>query len=122
MVDALRAVHAPLRRGGTLLDVRPTHWREPRVEVGGRVVGRLRAGDLGDDLAADAAAARLVAEGLFRPVRSGHFWHRFSFGGRREFDDWRLSTRRFPRYTGAPLGRGAITVRRAVVYHEYLRL
>ena len=121
MVDALNAVHKAIRPKGILLDVRPSADLEPRVEVDGRVVGRLVPGDLGQDRAADDAVARLTAAGLFERRRSGHFWHRFSFATGAEFDHWREGTRRFPRYEGAALRKGRITVRRAIAFNEYLR-
>jgi hypothetical protein len=121
MVDALTEVHRALRPGAHMLDIRPSHRRRPRVEVDRRVVGRLAPGDLTQDLQADEALRRCVAEGLFQPLRSGHFWHRFSFTRRAGFDRWRRETTRFPRYSGQPLGPGAVTVRRAVEFTEYLR-
>ena len=121
MVDALIAVHKAIRPKGILLDVRPSADHEPRVEVDGRVIGRLVAGDLGQDRAADDAVARLTAAGRYERRRSGHFWHRFSFATRAEFDHWREGTRRFPRYEGGRLPRGSITVRRAIAFNEYLR-
>lgn len=122
MVDALNAVHGALRPKGLLLDIRPSGDHEPRVEVAGRVVGRLVPGDLGQDRAADDAMARAVAAGRYSPRRGGHFWHRFSFATRAEFDEWRDGTRRFPRYEGPRLsGGGPITVRRAIAFDEYVR-
>ncbi len=121
MVDALNAVHGALRRNGLLLDVRPSADLEPRVEQGGRVVGHLAPGDLDQDRAADDAVAQVTAAGLYEHRRSGHFWHRFSFDTRAEFDAWREGTRRFPHYEGAPLRGRRITVRRAITFDEYRR-
>jgi len=120
MVDALNAVHGAIRPGGALLDIRPSADLEPRVEVEGRVVGRLLPGDLAQDRAADGAIAGLTAAGSYEHRRAGHFWHRFSFATRAGFDQWREGTRRFPRYEGPAL-RGRITVRRAIAFDEYER-
>ena len=120
MVDALNAVHAALRPKGVLLDVRPSADHEPRVEVGRRVVGRLVPGDLQQDRAADDAIARLTTAQRYEHLRAGLFWHRFSFANTTEFDRWRETTRRFPRYQG-PILRGRITVRRAIAFDEYRR-
>lgn len=122
MVDALNAVHRAIRPKGILLDIRPSADLEPRVEVDGRVVGRLVPGDLGQDRAADDAVLRLTAAGLYEHRRAGHFWHRFSFATLAEFDRWREGTRRFPRYEGDRLPpRSRITVRRAIAFIEYRR-
>lgn len=121
MVDALNAVHGALRPNGLLLDIRPSADREPRVEVGGRVVGRLVPGDLGQDRAADDAIARLMSARRLEHRRAGNFWHRFSFATRAEFDEWREGTRRFPRYEGAALRNSRITVRRAIAFDVYVR-
>ena len=118
MVDALHSVHRVLRRGGILVDIRPSTKRLPRLERQGRVFARLVPTDHTRHRLADAAIAGLVDDGLFRPARSGHFWFRHTFPDRaslrawlEERDDWAA-----PRGTDLT---GATTLRRAVEFTHY---
>ena len=118
MVDALRSVHRVLRRGGILVDVRPSTKRLPRLERQGRVFAQLVPTDHTRHRMADAAIAGLVDDGLFRPARSGHFWFRHTFPDRaslrawlEERDDWATPTRSVPS--------GRVTLRRAVEFTHY---
>ena len=120
MVDALRSVHRVVRRGGTLIDVRPSTARVPRVERDGRVVARLAPSDHTRHHSADSAIARFVDEGLLRPARRGHFWFRHTFPDRSSFrtwvderDDWTLPALRLPE--------GPVTLRRAVEFAHYVK-
>jgi len=118
MVDALRRVHASLRRGGVLIDVRPALEPAPRVELRGRVVARLAPLDMTRHSTADAAVRSLVAEEKLRPTRSGRFWYRHTFPDRKALidwvegrDDWTVDRRLIPR--------GRPTLRRAVHFAHY---
>lgn len=121
MVDALRSVHRVLRRGGVLVDVRPTMTRVPRLERDGRVTARLRPGDQTRHRTAEESIARCVGEGLLRPLRSGHFWFRHTFSDRAallrwvaEREDWTIDPRTVPA--------GTRTLRRAVAFTHYRRI
>lgn len=121
MVDALRSVQRVLRRGGILIDVRPSTKRLPRLERHGRVFARLVPTDHTRHRLADAAIAGLVEDGLFRPGRSGHFWFRHTFPDRGamlrwigERDDWTIDRRAVPA--------GTRTLRRAVEFTHYRRM
>ena len=121
MVDALRSVHRVLRRGGVLVDVRPTTARAPRLERDGRVAAQLLPAAQSRHRIADESVARLVDEGLLRPLRSGHFWFRHTFPDReallrwiRDRDDWVVDERTVPQ--------GTRTLRRAVEFTHYRRM
>lgn len=121
MVDALRSVHRVLRRGGVLVDVRPTTTRAPRLERDGRVTAQLLPAAQSRHRIADESVARLVDEGLLRPLRSGHFWFRHTFPDReallrwiRDREDWVVDERTVPR--------GTRTLRRAVEFTHYRRM
>ncbi len=120
MVDALRSVHRVLRTGGVLVDVRPGTARVPRLERDGRVMSRLVPTDHARHHSADAAIARLVDEGLFRPVRSGHFWFRHTFADRASLRAW-LEQRDDWAAPASSIPYGRITLRRAVEFTEYRR-
>ena len=120
MVDALRSVHRVLRTGGVLVDVRPSTSRVPRLERDGRVIARLVPTDHTRHRSADAAIAGLVDEGLFRPVRSGHFWFRHTFPDRASLRAW-LEERDDWAAPGASMPHGRITLRRAVEFTHYVR-
>lgn len=120
MVDALRSVHGVLRTGGVLVDVRPSAARVPRLERGGRVIVRLVPNDHARHRSADAAIARLVEDGLFRPVRSGHFWFRHTFPDRAGLREW-LDGREDWALPGTAQPHGRITLRRAVEFTHYVR-
>lgn len=117
MVDALRKVHAALRPGAVLLDVRPATSRVPRLERGGRVIARLSPTDHTRHHSADSAIATLVEEKRLRPLRSGVFWYWHTFTDRaalrawiEERDDWTLET---------AVPRGRITMRRCIEFTHY---
>lgn len=121
MVDALRSVHRVLRRGGVLVDVRPTTARAPRLERDGRVTAHLLPGVQTRHRMAEESVARCVDEGLLTPLRSGHFWFRHTFPDReallrwvRERDDWVVDERTVPQ--------GTRTLRRAVEFTHYRRM
>lgn len=121
MVDALRSIVGTLRRGGVLIDVRPSRKRAPRLERRGRVVARLVGTDHGRHLAADASVAGLVAEGHLRFVRSGHFWFRHTFPDRSSLQAWLDEREDWDAPRGADL-RGALTLRRAVEFTHYVKV
>ncbi|HEX4743424.1 MAG TPA: hypothetical protein VFW12_02000 [Candidatus Limnocylindria bacterium] len=121
MVDALRSVHRVVRRGGTLVDVRPGTARVPRLEHGGRVYARLAPTDHTRHHAADDAIARLVAEGLFRPARGGHFWFRHTFPDRASLRAW-LDERDDWAAPAVSLPSGPVTLRRAVEFTHYVKV
>ena len=121
MVDALHSVHRVLRRGGVLVDARPSTKRLPRLERDGRVTARLAPSDQTRHRIADESISRLVDEGLLRPLRSGHFWFRHTFRDRDELlrwiadrDDWTTARRAVPS--------GTRTLRRAVEFTHYRRM
>ena len=121
MVDALRSVHRVLRSGGVLVDVRPSTERVPRLERRGRVIARLVPTDHTRHRSADGAIARLVAEGLFRPSRGGHFWFRHTFPDRPSLHAW-LEERDDWDAPAVALPAGPITLRRAVEFTHYVKL
>ena len=118
MVDALRSVHRVLRSGAILIDVRPSRQRVPRLERRGRVVARLVGTDHSRHVAADESVARLVDEGLLRPLRSGHFWFRHTFPDRRSLQAWLDEREDWDAPRGMDLS-GAFTLRRAVEFIHY---
>ncbi|HLZ47687.1 MAG TPA: hypothetical protein VKR80_03440, partial [Candidatus Limnocylindria bacterium] len=77
MVDALHQAHRAVRPGGTIIDLRPDSAHQPRVTRGGRTLGALyeRREAIGDNRHSDRAVARVVREGLLRPIRAGHFYY-----------------------------------------------
>ena len=120
MVDALRSVHRVLRRGGVLVDVRPSTERVPRLERRGRVIARLVPTDHTRHRAAGAAIAGLVDDGLFRPARSGHFWFRHTFPDRPSLQAW-LAERDDWDAPRVALPAGPVTLRRAVEFTHYVK-
>jgi hypothetical protein len=74
MVHALHRAHALLAPGGCLIDLRPTA-ETARFEAGGLPIGPLDA-DQADrrHAAAEAALARVVADGLFHVDAVHEFW------------------------------------------------
>lgn len=120
MVDALRSIVGMLRSGGILVDVRPSRKRVPRLERRGRVVARLVETDHSRHLAADESVARLVHEGLLRPLRSGHFWFRHTFPDCPSLQAWLDEREDWDAPRGADLT-GALTLRRAVEFTHYRR-
>lgn len=127
MVDALHAAHRAVRPGGTVIDLRPDSLHQPRIFQGRVLRGGLQETALakGDSGASDRAIARLVAEGLLTPVRTGHFWYSLRFADRAGLDRWLDTSRRLRGYapgTRARIGPGGgIIVRRALTYGIYER-
>jgi hypothetical protein len=130
MVDALHEAHRAVRPGGTLIDLRPDSDHQPRILRGGRAVGGLyeRPKAVADNHFSDRAAARVVREGLLKPLRSGHFWYSLPPMDLPTLDDWLAESRRiggYTRGTHALLARDPgrpIVVRRALAYAIYLRV
>jgi len=129
MVDALHEAHRAVRPGGTLIDLRPDSDHQPRVFRGGRAVGRLyeRREAVADNHFSDRAVARVVREGLLKPLRSGHFWYDLPPMDLPELDRWLAESNRLGGYTAgtrAALVRHPerpIVVRRALAYGIYRR-
>lgn len=121
MVDALRSVHRVVRKGGTLVDVRPSTARVPRVERDGRVLARLEPTDHTRHHAADDAIAGFVEQGLLRPARRGHFWFRHTFRDLSSFRTW-VEERDDWTAPAMSLAAGPVTLRRAVEFAHYVKL
>jgi hypothetical protein len=130
MVDALHEAHRAVRPGGTLIDLRPDSDHPPRVLRGRRAVGGLyeRPTAVGDHHFSDRAVARVVREGLLKPLRSAHFWYSLPPMDLPTLDEWIAGSRRiggYTRGTHALLAREParpIIVRRALAYGIYRRL
>ena len=130
MVDALHEAHRAVRPGGAIIDLRPDSDHQPRVLRGRRAVGALyeRPSAVADNHFSDRAVARVVREGLLRPIRSGHFWYSLPPMDLPTLDDWLAESRRlggYTRGTHALLARDPdrpIIVRRALAYGIYERL
>jgi hypothetical protein len=130
MVDALHQAHRAVRPGGTIIDLRPDSSHQPRVTRGGRTVGHLfeRREAIVDNHHGDRAVARVVREGLLRPIRAGHFYYLLPAMDLRRLDDWLAQSRRiggFTRGTRAILARHPerpIVVRRPLAYGIYRRI
>jgi len=130
MVDALHEAHRAVRRGGTIIDLRPDSIHQPRVLRGGRVVGAIyeRPTAMADNHFSDRAVARVVREGLLKRIRSGHFWYLLPPMDLPTLDDWLAQSRRlggYTRGTRAALARQPdrpIIVRRPLAYGIYERL
>src|SRR5260221_7501335 len=130
MVDALRHAQRAARRGGTIIDLRPDSSHQPRVQRGGRAVGHLyeRRDAIVDNHFSDRAVARLVREGLLKPIRSGHFYYSLPRMDLPALDAWLAEARRIAgctRGTRAALARDPerpIDVRRPLAYGIYRRI
>ncbi len=130
MVDALHEAHRAVRPGGTLIDLRPDSDHQPRVLRGGRAVGGLyeQPSAVADNHFSDRAVARVVREGLLKPIRSGHFWYDLPPMDLPTLDDWLAQSRRLAGYTRgthAALTRDPdrpIVVKRALAYGIYRRV
>jgi hypothetical protein len=130
MVDALHEAHAAVRPGGTVIDLRPDSTHRPRVLRGRTAVGGLyeRRDAIGDNRASDRAVARVVREGLLKPLRAGYFWYSLPQMDLPALDAWLSTSRRIAGYTRgthAALAKEParpITVRRALTYAIYRRI
>jgi len=131
MVDALRAAHRRVRRGGIVIDARPDASRHPRMIAGGRVRGQLlQSADADErDERADAAVERVVASGLFRRTgERGVVWHGATFGDLAELDEYLDDSARYARYDRGtrsallPFRRDPIAMRRAIKFDVLQRL
>jgi hypothetical protein len=130
MVDALHEAHRAVRPGGTLIDLRPDSDHQPRVLRGGRAVGGLyeRPKAVADNHFSDRAVARVVREGLLKPIGSGHFWYSLPPMDLPTLDLWLTESRRiggYTRGTHAALARDPvrpIVVRRSLAYGIYRRV
>ena len=130
MVDALHEAHRAVRPGGTIIDLRPDSDHQPRVLRGRRAVGALyeRPSAVADNHFSDRAVARVVRDGLLKPIRSGHFWYSLPPMDLPTLDDWLAESRRlggYTRGTHALLARDPdrpIIVSRALAYGIYERL
>ncbi len=130
MVDALRAAHRAIRPGGTLIDLRPDSTHQPRLLRGRADLGGLveRPIAVGDNAASDRAVSRFVRAGLIRPIRSGHFWYRFTMPDLAALDEFVETSLRIGRYGPGARARLArepdrpIVIRRALAYGIYERL
>src|SRR5205814_4906614 len=90
MVDALHEARSALRRGGTLIDLRPDSSHPPRVVRDGRDLGGFyeRREAIGDNHASDRALARVVRDGLLTPVRTGSFWYDTRYPDLESLEAW----------------------------------
>ena len=130
MVDALHQAHRAVRPGGTIIDLRPDSAHPPRVLRGGRAVGGLyeRRDAVVDNHLGDRAIARVVREGLLKPIRHGHFWYELPIAYLAELDAYVGQSRRIAGYTrGTHAALGAqpdrpIVLRRALAYGIYKRI
>jgi len=130
MVDALHQAHRAVRPGGTVIDLRPDSDHQPRLVRGRQGVGGLyeQPRAVADSHFSDRAVARVVREGLLKPIRSGHFWYSLPPMDMAALDGWLAESRRlggYTRGTHALLARDPdrpIVVRRALKYGIYERL
>ena len=130
MVDALHQAHRAVRPGGTIIDLRPDSDHPPRVLRGGRSVGGLyeQPRAVADNHFSDRAVARVVREGLLRPIRRGSFWYDLPTMDLAELDEWLAESRRIGGYTRGTHARLArdpgrpIVVKRALAYGIYRRV
>jgi hypothetical protein len=130
MVDALHQAHRAVRPGGTIIDLRPDSDHQPRVVRGGRAVGGLyeQREAVADNHFSDRAVARVVREGLLKPIRAGHFWYDLPAMDLAALDDWLAQSRRLGGYTRGTRAALAshperpIVVKRALAYGIYRRV
>jgi hypothetical protein len=89
MVDALKEAHRIVRPRGILVDARPDSrvfaYAEHQIANGkyrqAGVIATART-ELANDRTSDRAVATAVANGWFRSLRAGRFWHRVLFEDR----------------------------------------
>ena len=131
MVDALRAAHRRVRRGGLVIDARPDAAARPRLIAGGRVRARVVQSVDADtrDGHADEAIERVIREGLFRRTgERGRLWHGATFADLAQLDDYLDETARYARYEGGTrralvrFRDGPIRMRRAIKFEMFERL
>ena len=123
MVDALRAAHRRVKRGGVVIDVRPDAAHPPRIIAGGRIRGGIhQAADSDErDRRSDLAVERVVALGLFRRTgERGLVWHTTRFADLAELDDYVSDSARYAGYDRGtrrallPFRQGPLAWRRAI--------
>jgi hypothetical protein len=130
MVDALHEAHRAVRPGGTIIDLRPDSDHQPRVFRSGRAVGGLyeEPTAVADSHFSDRAVARVVREGLLKPLRAGHFWYELPPMDLPTLDDWLAESNRiggYTRGTHAALAQDPdrpIIVKRALAYRIFRRV
>ncbi|MBU6423848.1 MAG: hypothetical protein KGQ88_07435 [Chloroflexi bacterium] len=119
-----------MRRGGLVIDARPDPSRQPRIVAAGRVRAQVRQSPSADlrDESADSAVAKLVREGLYRVVRSGHVWHSVRFADLADLDAYLADSSRYAAYGKEmrpkllPFRRGPLDMRRAIGFDVLERL
>lgn len=130
MVDALRAAHRAVKRGGVVIDARPDASRAPRVSARGAVRGCfVQTADADQrDAQADSAVEHAISEGLFRPVRRGHLWYATTYRDLAELEAYLAESGRYDacsrgtRKALLPFRRRPILVRRAIKFQVLERL
>ena len=122
MVDALHQAHSAVRPGGTLIDLRPDSGHQPRVTRGGRAVGGLyeRRDAIVDNHFSDRAVARVVREGLLKPIRKGHFSYELPPMDLPTLDAWLAESRRLGGYTRGTHAMLAVDPARPIVVRRPL--
>jgi hypothetical protein len=131
MVDALRAAHRRVKRGGFVIDARPDAAHPPRISAGGRVRGGIHQTEDADerDRRADRAVERVIEIGLFRRTgERGLVWHTTRFADLAELDEYVNDSARYAAYDRGtrrallPFAKGPITWRRPVKFEVLQRL
>lgn len=130
MVDALRAAHRRVRRGGLVIDARPDASRHPRIVARGSVRAYLDQCEDAEerDRRADAAIERVVARGLFEHGEIGRVWHTSRFADLAELDAYVSDSARYCDYERGtrraliPFKRGPLTMRRAIKFEVLERI
>jgi len=130
MVDALHQAHRAVRPGGTIIDLRPDSDHPPRVLRGGRIIGGLyeRRVAIGDNHFSSRSVARVVREGLLKPIRAGYFWYDLPPMDPAALRDYVATSRRicgFERCTRSAIARDPdrpVVLGRALLYGIYRRI
>jgi hypothetical protein len=131
MVDALRAAHRRVRRGGVVIDARPDAAHPPRIIAGGRIRGGIHQTEDADerDRRSDAAVERAVALGLFRRTgERGLVWHTTTFADLAELDEYVSDSARYSAYDRGtrrallPFRQGPLAWRRPIKFEVLERL